>query len=402
MKKMIFSAAAFGLVAVSSIALAPTTAEAIPAFARQTGAACLSCHFQSFPTLNAFGRSFKMNSLTDVGDQALIEDDDMSIPAALNMSLVFRPQLVRTKAPITAGTASPLGTTDALNATADQVILIGGRVGSNTGAFVELGSGTFANSQLFNSFDVGGFKVGVSYFNTGFGEDAGLQLMSVWGQHGGMLNGKGITINNKMGAAANTAGFSLWAGNDMLVLSVGAVDPTGSIGTTFKLATAVRAQSFFDVGGLELGLGGIVVTGNAGGNQNGATLVTKTAASRVGFDLQLQGDLADMPVGFYADYGTAKKGTATLANVYNASTTANRSGFSARVTVKPTHTVVGVLGFGSDKTGTAKTTSTLVGAEYEIYQNFVVALIHQIDNATSAAGITGKTTTTTLDIEALM
>ncbi len=402
MKKMIFSAAAFGLVAVSSIALAPTTAEAIPAFARQTGAACLSCHFQSFPTLNAFGRSFKMNALTDVGDQALIEDDDLSIPASLNMTLVFRPQLVRTKAPITAGTASPLGTTDALNATADQVILVAGRIGSNTGAFVELGAGTFANNQLFNSWDMGGFKVGVSYFNTGFGEDAGLQLMSVWGQHGGMLNGKGITINNKMGAAANTAGFSIWGGNDMITLSAGAVDPTGSIGTTFKLATALRAQSFFDVGGLELGLGAILVTGNAGGNQNGATLVTKTKANRFGVDFQLQGDLADMPVGFYADYATAKKGTATLANVYNASTVADRTGYSARVTIKPTHTVVGVLGFGNDKTGTAKTTNTLIGAEYEVYQNFVVALIHQIDNVTSAAGITGKTTTTTLDIEALM
>jgi hypothetical protein len=388
MKKMIFSAAAFGLVAVSSVALAPTTAEAIPAFARQTGAACLACHFQSFPTLNAFGRSFKMNALTDVGDQALIEDDDLSIPSSLNMTLVLRPQFVSTN---NAGVKSK-----AINATADQVILIAGRIGSNTGGFVELGGGTFANNQLFNSWDVAGMKVGASYFNTGFGEDAGLQTMSVWGQHGGLLAGKNISINNIMGAGANTAGVSLWAGNDMAQLQVGMVDPTPTVGTTWKLAPMARLTGFFDVAGMELGLGGIVVSGQTA---NGVGLARD--AKRYGLDVQLQGDLADMPVGLYADYATAKKGTAALANFYNASTTANRTGFSVRGTIKPTHTIVAMAGIGDDKTGTTKVTHTIVGAEYEVYQNFVVALIYQQDK-TDTAGTVTKVNTTTLDIEALM
>jgi hypothetical protein len=387
MKKMIFSAAAFGLVAVSSVALAPTTAEAIPAFARQTGAACLACHFQSFPTLNAFGRSFKMNALTDVGDQALIEDDDLSIPSTMNMTLVLRPQFVATNN----------GTTKsrAINATADQVILIAGRIGSNTGGFVELGGGTFANNQLFNSWDVAGMKVGASYFNTGFGEDAGLQTMSVWGQHGGLLAGKNISINNIMGAGANTAGVSLWAGNDMAQLQVGAVDPTTNIGTTWSLAPMARLTGFFDVGGMELGLGGIIVSGSTG------TTPLKQDAKRYGIDVQLQGDLADMPVGLYADYASAKKGTAAVANFYNASTTANRTGFSVRGTIKPTHTIVAMAGIGDDKTGTTKTTNTIVGAEYEVYQNFVIALIYQKTKVDTAGTIT-NTNTTTLDIEALM
>lgn len=41
MKKILLSAAAFSLVVASSLALMPTKAEAIPAFARQTGASCL-------------------------------------------------------------------------------------------------------------------------------------------------------------------------------------------------------------------------------------------------------------------------------------------------------------------------------------------------------------------------
>jgi len=62
MKYMLFSSAAFAHVAVSGVMLAPTTASAIPAFARQTGAACYSCHFQAFPAIKAFGRAFTMGS----------------------------------------------------------------------------------------------------------------------------------------------------------------------------------------------------------------------------------------------------------------------------------------------------------------------------------------------------
>src|SRR5579864_828423 len=35
-------------------------AEAVPAFARKYGASCSQCH-SAFPTLNAYGRAFKLN-----------------------------------------------------------------------------------------------------------------------------------------------------------------------------------------------------------------------------------------------------------------------------------------------------------------------------------------------------
>ncbi|MDX8414349.1 MAG: hypothetical protein R8J85_09715, partial [Mariprofundales bacterium] len=130
MKKAFISAAAFAVVAVSSIAIAPTTSEAIPAFARQTGAACLSCHFQTFPALNAFGRAFKIGGLTDVGDQALIEDDNLSLPAVLNLGMVLRPAYVHTSN----STTPALGVSTTVNTTnwavpTDNNILVAGRVG---------------------------------------------------------------------------------------------------------------------------------------------------------------------------------------------------------------------------------------------------------------------------------
>lgn len=63
MKRFLSSVAAVFLFAAVLVYL-PGEAEAVPAFARQTGMACNSCHFQHFPTLNAFGRAFKAGGYT--------------------------------------------------------------------------------------------------------------------------------------------------------------------------------------------------------------------------------------------------------------------------------------------------------------------------------------------------
>ena len=385
MKKTLLSAAAFAVVAVSAVSIAPTTSEAIPAFARQTGAACLSCHFQSFPTISSFGRSFKMGAFTDVGEQALIEDDNLSIPSTLNMTLMFRPQFNYQKVTNTVGTK-------AIVATADQVLMFGGRIGSNTGAFVEY-DGTFANQQLLHSIDVGDGKVILSYWNAGFGEDSGLQLMSVWGQHGGLLGGKGLSINNAMGAAGNSVGISIAYANEMGAISLGGINNDASVGTNWTLAPTLRAQGFFDMGGAELGLGAIVVNGAVSPTVLGA----KNVAKRIGIDVQIQGEMGDTQYGIYADYANASASTAADTNVYNASQLNKRDGYSIRATVKPTHNIVLMAGAGQDKTGIVKTQKVATGIEYELYQNAVI-------NLTYGTSKTGAITTTDygLDFEFLM
>jgi hypothetical protein len=45
--------------------LLPVNALAIPAFSRQIHADCRTCHFQSMPALNAYGRAFKMNGFRE-------------------------------------------------------------------------------------------------------------------------------------------------------------------------------------------------------------------------------------------------------------------------------------------------------------------------------------------------
>src|SRR6185312_2291440 len=52
------------------LAFAATPAEAVPAFARQTGQACVACHV-SFPELTPYGRMFKLSGYTIGQRQAL-------------------------------------------------------------------------------------------------------------------------------------------------------------------------------------------------------------------------------------------------------------------------------------------------------------------------------------------
>ena len=420
MKKMIFSAVAFAVVAVSAVAVAPTTSEAIPAYARQTGAASLSCHFQSFPALTAFGRSFKQNAFTDMGEQALIEDDAMSIPSVLNATVVFRPNIISSKS---------AGVTTKEISYGDQVVLIGGRLGANAGTFLEMDTfgGGFANHQLITSFDVGAGKAGVSYYNTGFSEDAGMALSNVWGQHGNLLGGRALMANQSLWgdfranaapiAGNNGAGLSAHFITDMFTVQAGLIAPSdatsfggGAFGTTWKAANMVRANGFFDVAGMSAMIGGIFVGGTVGDATNtvaaGLPAGVGLEMSRWGIDAQLEGEVGHTSFGLYADYANAKATSATKLNAYNTGVNA-RKGFGIRGTVKPLHNLILGAGFGSMKGGDAvvganrKDDIWSVGAEYELYQNFVFALTYTDAKAT-AGGVSAKTKTTLLDIEALL
>ena len=52
-----------GLVAIALLGLAPSTARALPSFARQMDLQCIACH-TGFPMLNTFGRTFKLTGYT--------------------------------------------------------------------------------------------------------------------------------------------------------------------------------------------------------------------------------------------------------------------------------------------------------------------------------------------------
>lgn len=453
MKKTLLSAAAFAVVAVSAVAVAPTTSEAIPAFARQTGAACLSCHFQSFPALTAFGRAFKRGAFTDVGEQALVEDEGLSIPASLNASLVLRAAYTNTKTntPATATTPNPAApgySNGTWSLPVEAPLLIAGRVGSNIGAFGEFVGGASganvsptANWQVMSSFDFGSFKGGLNVFNTGFGFTAGIETSNVVGQHAGVLNSLGgnLSATHALGfRAVNTQGAVVWAGNELWQVQVGGVAPdvpmvaaalalpaglTSNVG--FHLAPMARVFVTPEVAGWDTGIGFGIVSGTVGAGAPAGAAVPgqKVAGMNLWFiDAQAQGEIGDTSIGLYADYASTKDKVATnvLANVFGAmgphAATARADktdGWSFRATVKPLHNIILGAGYGQTTYKPAgltggKRKAWQIAGTYEIYQNAELTLSYndtKLDAGYQVAGAVGQaldTKTTTLLFEALM
>jgi len=427
MKKAFISAAAFAVVAVSSIAIAPTTSEAIPAFARQTGAACLSCHFQTFPALNAFGRAFKIGAFTDVGDQALIEDDNMSLPAVLNLGMVLRPVYEHSRA-TTGGRGAKTNTNmTTWSVPADSNLLVAGRVGTNTGAFVEFNAGA-GNFQLMNSFDFDSFKAGLNINASGFGPTAALELTSVYGQHSGKLFGGDVSAINNIIPQANTS-VALWASNGMFTLQVAGVVAGVKVTNNRDNAAQVTNNSFVPMVALTVdtevgGFAAVIELGTMNGTQtatglNTTTLVTaaSTAVKATWLAAQIQGELGDMSLGIYADYATTKSGDSTRTNVGNLATNGRQNyafalngmtyggindgkidGYSIRAEIEPMHQLMFGVGFGTMKatsnasgaagSGVHKSTYVHYAATYEIYQNMEVTL-SQTNTSISASGTAG-------------
>ena len=461
MKKILLSAAAFAMVAASAIAVAPNTAQAIPAFARQTGMACYACHFQSFPALAEFGRSFKRDAFTDVGSEALVEDDNLSIPAVLNAALALHAGYVNIND--NTSPANHTGTTSAPNLGGkngtwslpiEAPLMLAGRVGKNVGAFVEFDGGSqpangspAANWQVMSSFDMGNFRMGLNAFDTSFGYTAGIETFNTFGQHDGVLNGGDVSAVVNIGngndagplgaSAVQTEGLTLWAGNDMwfAALTGWAPNPSnvaplpGHANVGFSLIPGIRVAVTPNIMGWDTEIGGGWTDGTAGAGQtaanaaiNGGAAGDKIAGANLWFiDAQAQGSVGNTSIGVYADYAHTKAKTGVVYNVFGATSIADggaangkTDGFSIRTTIKPIPQWVFEAGYGQTKftpTGggaSGKLKIWQIGGQYELYQNFNLKLMYEDDKADStyptSAALTGTQDLkmTTFELDALM
>ena len=89
------------LMALGGVTVSPP-AEAVPAFTRQMGVACNTCHYQHFPLLNSFGRAFKASGFTMSGTST-IDSDHFSLPSTLNAALFTNIRFQKTNGAKTSG-----------------------------------------------------------------------------------------------------------------------------------------------------------------------------------------------------------------------------------------------------------------------------------------------------------
>lgn len=318
----------------------PQEASAVPAFARQTGMVCNACHNQAFPSLNALGRAFKADGYTMTGGQSLIEGEDISLPMALNMSLVAKLRYDKTNG--NTGTGSDEGQ---IQWPDEAAFLFGGKLADNVGFLAEAGlanivvpvegevvSGTTVEGEgsglsllsskiHFNVAHVGDAQLSVIPFSTdGLGVGYGFELLNT----GALRSQRPIenrtgfsaaqTLETGSGAATGIAlvassynyyvNYTPWTpgfGGDNLDIS-----PSG-------LAHYLRAVSLMDIGGWDTGFGVQLWNGDANPvdeNGNEQELVTDAWV----IDAQALGEASGVPVSLYASYGSAKGDPGSLWN----------------------------------------------------------------------------------------
>ena len=377
----------------------PQQSEAVPAFARQMGMNCNSCHFQNFPALNTFGRVFRAQGYTMAGAQKMIEGEDMSLPISLNASIItkLRYQL----------SAADSGGRGEIQWPDEAALLVGGRVSEDVGFLMELGlgpqeaeiAGTNAGDTNANGvLDAGETWVGdvtgnflstklhfnltdtiavVPFSTDGLGVGYGFELLNTGVQRSQrpIENRKGFSAGQVLGTASGEATGLAFAyhTNDMYV-SYSHWTPTwgnSNVNILGGLASYLRLVYMPTIGSWDTGFG---ITSMSGSVKSGGASPTETFVDSWTIDAQAQGSVGDMPLGIYASYGAAPKGTATKPNFYNSSITedATAYGLVAKLGVIPGKMQV-FLGQAS-KTQGATANTTTIGLQYSMAQNIKLEL----------------------------
>ncbi len=377
----------------------PREASAVPAFARQTGMACNSCHYQHFPTLNAFGRAFKAGGYTMVGGQSLIEGDFLSLPSTLNASLITKIRYQKTNGD------SDTGTNKGEYQFPDEAaLLIGGRAGEHVGFLLELTTfGTsdsstvdttslattehehdvtfFASFKMPFVYNVGdATKVSVIPFTTdAAGPAYGYELLNT----GALRINRPIEHREQMSAQQ-------WLGTDTAATGIAFVVHRDLYHANYTMWSNNHGNT--DAGPY-LHYARVAFTPTyagwdlaAGAQWWGGTSKRASAYARAdawALDAQAQGTVGTLPVGVYLSYGQAGKTDAgETANIFNG-TTDDTTAFGALVEVGiiPGRLTLAAGFLNGDAAGTGASagmngnsaagsqTAYTLGANYQLAQN---------------------------------
>jgi len=421
------------------VAFAPA-ASALPVFSRQTGFSCNQCHFQQFPMLNAFGRSFKNSGFTMVGKADKVEGDGLSIPANLNLGVLATAGVEHVSG------ADTTDVHDSVNTPAgggELSIFYGGRVTANIGFLAELGTAGPANTssaKLPMFYEVTeGTRAGIVFLTTdGQGAAHSFETLNTGAvavqrmvpMPGVNANDAHIKVNSAaqyLGTATGAQGASFVVNNDHYFVNVGkyaVIDalgsPTrgGSMGMTYA-----RAAGMFDVAGFDSAIGVQVFRGDDAGKPDPKTGLPgidpatslpfgKKATDATIIDGQMQGKVGSMPLGVYLSFGMAPAVTDAnfVGNHFNSGNqvTARSTNLAAQLGVVPG--VVTLMAAvrqghngGVDANGDALTdNAVMVGTTYNLAVNVEASLSYTAQSGTAWDAVnsstggepTGKTVTT--------
>ena len=397
------------LLSVSFI-LVSVRAHAAPAFARQTGFACNTCHFQHYPALNAFGRSFKAGGYIMVGGQSMVEGDLLNLPVVLNASLITKIRYQKTN--------GPSDLTDKKNRGEFQfpdegALLLGGRVGEHIGFLLEAqlkdpDGSAWASFKMPVVYDVMDTKVSVTPFTTdAMGPAYGFELLNTGAMRIQRIleHRKEISAQQYLGTPREATGFSFAAYRDFGHLNYAMWSPEHGSTDAKPYLHYVRGVVTPVVSGWDLGVGFQIWDGETRFTEDTTTTTVDTAgagcpsacpvitttitafekvtAEAWSIDAQAQGAIGNMPLGVYLTHGVAKEsgsGASDPTNIFNSETTGDREATTALVElgIIPNRLTIAAAYRVAETGATINNDedATTVGATYLVAQNFELQVNH--------------------------
>lgn len=315
----------------AGLAIIPASSYAFPSFARQTGLACSSCHFQKYPALTAFGRGFKAGGFTMMGAQEAVKGERLSLPSVLNASVFMKIRYQKTN-----GTDVPgERTTNAgeLQFPDEFALLLGGRVSENIGFMIEGqladGSAPFvAGFKMPFTFMLGtsSIRANVIPFSTdALGVAYGFELLNTGAVRNVRVNENRSAVSAQQYISTATAaeGVAFVLVDPMWFVNVTKWSPNhfagaGGVANGQPHATYLRAALTPTLGGWDLGIGIQSWNGSAGIANDAGTGIDIFETSALAFDAQAQGAVGGLPLGVYVTHGKAGASTPGEAeNLFN-------------------------------------------------------------------------------------
>lgn len=294
------------------IITASTPSMAISTFARQTGMACAACHFQNYPALNSFGRSFKANgyALSVLADRS--KQQSVSLADTLNAGIVTKIRYQQSNGPKIAGTNT---TNNGEFQFPDELLLnMVARISNNIGAMVELdlnnGSPLVSGLKLPFIYNVNGNAMGAIPFSTSSqGAAYGFELLNTGSVRFSRVaeDRSAVSAQQYIGTATKAQGVAAVASNAKYFGNFSKWSPR-AFGDNSGSPTAnyLRLAMTPQVGRWDLGFGVQSWSGSATEPTQFSTVNTKAWA----IDAQAQGAIGEMPLGIYLSIANAE-GTPT-------------------------------------------------------------------------------------------
>jgi len=287
--------------------LLPTSAEAVPGFARQMGVECSSCHAQNIPKLNRFGREFARSGFTMSsysGPQAMIEGSNIALglPSVLNVSGILRASYTLTDGNETTGTDR--GEAKVFD---NSVLIFGGKFANNVGGLLNLTPNGFGGKGIVSYDALGGYTGFTLYSTGGTGAFSGMENYNtgLYTPLHMFNNAKSTNAAQATGVGRGAAtGLQAFYGGAGLFASIGIYVPaqnSDGLDMGASLIPFGRLAYELSLGSWTITPGAYAIIGDAKMSDTALddTIITPSQLINIekeayGLDLQLEGTIADM------------------------------------------------------------------------------------------------------------